>query len=46
MQRAFLDPDEILEVVDTVEQRDMGWMIWSATTDFNAAMLPPDAEEE
>jgi hypothetical protein len=45
VQRAFLDPDEILEVQDEVESRALGWMLWSATTDFNAAMLPPaDAE--
>ena len=46
VQRAFLDPDEILEVVDTVEQREMGWMLWSATTDFNPQMLPPIVDVE
>jgi hypothetical protein len=45
VQRAFLDPDEILAVQNEVESRDMGWMLWSATTDFNPAMLPPDDAE-
>ena len=45
VQRAFLDSDEILGVQGEVESRDMGWMLWSATTDFNPAMLPPDDAE-
>ncbi len=45
VQRAFLDPDEIRAVTDEVEGRDMGWMLWSATTDFNQQMLPPEAAE-
>lgn len=45
VQRAFLDPDEILAVQSEVETRNMGWMLWSATTDFNPAMLPPDSAE-
>jgi hypothetical protein len=45
VQRAFLDADEILAVQEEVESRDMGWMLWSATTDFNPAMLPPKATE-
>jgi hypothetical protein len=45
VQRAFLDPDEILGVQGEVESRGMGWMLWSATTNFNLAMLPPDDVE-
>ncbi len=45
VQRAFLDSDEILAVQEEVESRSMGWMLWSATTDFNPAMLPPDDAE-
>jgi len=44
VQRAFLDSDEILNVQAEVEARDLGWMLWSATTDFNFAMLPPADE--
>jgi len=46
VQRAFLDPDEILAVQNEVESRAMGWMLWSATTDFSPAMLPPDDQAE
>ena len=45
VQRAFLDADEILAVQREAESRDMGWMLWSATTDFNPAMLPPIPSE-
>lgn len=45
VQRAFLDPDEIRAVQNEVESRDLGWMLWSATTDFNEQMLPPEAAE-
>ena len=41
IQRAFLEDQEILELQTTVEDRDMGWMLWSANTQFNAQMLPP-----
>ena len=40
VQRAFLDPEEILVVQAEVESRNLGWMLWSATTDFSADMLP------
>jgi hypothetical protein len=45
VQRAFLDSDEILAVQDAVESRDMGWMLWSATTSFDPSMLPPEPTE-
>ena len=41
LQRAFLEDDEILDLVDVAEVRGMGWMLWSANTTYNAAMLPP-----
>ena len=41
LQRAFLEDDEILNLVDVAEQRGMGWMLWSANTSFNSTMLPP-----
>jgi hypothetical protein len=41
IQRAFLEDAEILELQGVAETRDMGWMLWSANTEFNAAMLPP-----
>jgi len=45
IQRAFLEDTEILELQDIAEARQMGWMLWSANTQFNAAMLPaPGAE--
>ena len=45
VQRAFLDPDEILAVQDEVESYFLGWMLWSATTNFNSEMLPQEATE-
>ena len=44
VQRAFLDADEILGVQAEVEARDLGWMLWSGNTDFNADMLPAEPE--
>lgn len=44
VQRAFLDESEILAVQAEVEAKDLGWMLWSSTADFNADMLPPLAE--
>jgi hypothetical protein len=41
IQRAFLQDVEIRELQDIAEVRNMGWMLWSANTDFNASMLPP-----
>jgi hypothetical protein len=44
VQRAFLDAAEILTIQSEVEARQLGWMLWSATTDFDRDMLPA-AEE-
>ena len=41
LQRVFLDDDEILGVQGVAEERDLGWMLWSATTSFNLNHLPP-----
>lgn len=41
LQRAFLDDSEILDIQAVAEDRDMGWMLWSAGTIFDAGMLPP-----
>jgi hypothetical protein len=41
IQRAFLDDAQIRELQEIPEARDMGWMLWSNNTEFNAAMLPP-----
>ena len=41
IQRAFLEDAEIRELQGVAEDREMGWMLWSANTDFNAEMLPP-----
>ena len=44
VQRAFLDPDEILAVQQEVEGSDLGWMLWSNAADFSADMLPPASQ--
>ncbi len=41
LQRAFLEDNEILGIQDVAAERDMGWMLWSAGTLFNAGHLPP-----
>ena len=41
LQRAFLEDEDILGVQAVAEERDMGWMLWSAGTLFNANHLPP-----
>lgn len=41
LQRAFLEDDEILGVQRVAEDRDLGWMLWSATTAFDLGHLPP-----
>ena len=40
LQRAFLDDSEILDIQQIAENRDLGWMLWSASTNFNAGFLP------
>ncbi len=44
LQRAFLEDYDILGVQQEAEERDMGWMLWSAGTLFNANHLPPPEE--
>lgn len=41
LQRAFLEDSEILAIQDVANVRDMGWMLWSAGTIFDAGHLPP-----
>ncbi|MDJ0663293.1 MAG: putative glycoside hydrolase [Acidimicrobiia bacterium] len=41
LQRAFLEDEEILGIQDVAEERDMGWMLWSAGTIFDAGHLRP-----
>lgn len=41
IQRAFLEDEEILAVQAVAEARDLGWMLWSAGTIFDAGLLPP-----
>jgi hypothetical protein len=41
LQRAFLEDRDILAIQGVAEQRDMGWMLWSAGTIFDAGHLPP-----
>jgi len=41
IQRAFLEDSEILDLQDIAETRDLGWMLWSAGTIFDAGHLPP-----
>jgi len=41
LQRAFLENSEIREIQAVAEERNMGWMLWSAGTVFNSEMLPP-----
>jgi hypothetical protein len=41
LQRAFLEDSEILEIQSVAEARDMGWMLWSASTVFHDGFLPP-----
>ncbi len=42
IQRAFLEDEEILAVQDVAEERDLGWMLWSANTVYDAAFLPQE----
>jgi hypothetical protein len=41
IQRAFIEADEILAIQQVAEDRDMGWMLWSANTSFRETHLPP-----
>ncbi len=41
LQRAFLEDVDILAVQQVAAERDMGWMLWSAGTIFDAGHLPP-----
>lgn len=41
LQRAFLEDEEILAIQDVAEEREMGWMLWSSGTIFDASHLPP-----
>jgi hypothetical protein len=41
LQRAFIPAEEILAIQQLAEERDMGWMLWSANTVFDASFLPP-----
>jgi len=41
LQRAFLEDYEILDIQEVAEDREMGWMLWSAGTLFDAGHLPP-----
>ncbi len=37
-----LNAAEILSVQDVVEERGLGWMIWSANTQYDLSFLPPE----
>ncbi len=41
LQRAFIEDEDILGVQNVAEARDLGWMLWSATTSFDLGHLPP-----
>ncbi len=41
LQRAFLEDNEILDIQAVAEERNMGWMLWSAGTIFDSGHLPP-----
>lgn len=41
IQRAFLEDHEILDLQGVAEDRDLGWMLWSAGTIFDSGHLPP-----
>ncbi len=41
LQRAYLEDSEILGVQQVATDRDLGWMLWSAGTIFDAGHLPP-----
>ena len=41
LQRAFIPDEQILAIQGVAEDRDMGWMLWSANTIFDAGHLPP-----
>jgi hypothetical protein len=41
LQRAFIPAEEILAIQKIAEDRDMGWMLWSANTLFDSTHLPP-----
>lgn len=41
LQRAFLEDSDILAIQEVANERDMGWMLWSAGTIFDAGHLPP-----
>lgn len=41
LQRAFLEDSEIRQIQGVAEDHNLGWMLWSAGTLFNANHLPP-----
>lgn len=41
LQRAYLENYEIRDIQRVAEERNLGWMLWSAGTVFNSEMLPP-----
>ena len=41
IQRALLEDQVIRSLQGIAEEREMGWMLWSANTEFNSGMLPP-----
>jgi len=41
LQRAFISTEEILAIQGVAEDRALGWMLWSANTQFSAEHLPP-----
>jgi hypothetical protein len=45
IQRAFIEAEEILAIQQVAEDRDMGWMLWSANTSFRDTHLPPPERE-
>jgi len=41
LQRAFITDEVIRSIQSIAEDRDLGWMLWSANTIFDAGHLPP-----
>jgi len=41
LQRYNIPDDVIMQLQSIADERGLGWMLWSATTSFDAGFLPP-----
>jgi hypothetical protein len=40
LQAFYYDGDQIAEEIDQAESRGLGWILWNATSDFQASWFP------